>query len=477
RGREAEVARHWLAAGPRHVGDAWPAAQAAARSATAVYAYVEALEMLEHALRAQDADPASGERARFEILADLADVLRRAGRWIELREVAHEAVEVADEVDDLDLLIRAGVMTSTGALWQSAAHAQVDPVMVDALRRALDALPDDDDPRRCRVMLALAGEIYYDSTTHEREALAEEAVAMARRLGEPELTLTASLHASIAIWRGGTARQRLELTTDAVALATELDDGLALGSAHTLRAVAAGELGDVAILDESLAAGRGVAEHLRHVYALLLLDSVEVSWAAMRGRFDTVTETIAHMLRIGETVSITGYEESVAGAFMMQMLWQGRDEEMLEGLLALTESTFLPIDTTVVAVQCRTGHLDAARAWLDAHPEGVAAGIESDTWFSPMAWSMGAEAACYLGEPELAAAAYARLIDLAGQPACAGSGTAIGPVDMFLAMAAHATGQADLAARHADRALELCATWKVPLAAEWVRRERERFGF
>ena len=28
----------------------------------------------------------------------------------------------------------------------------------------------------------------------------------------------------------------------------------------------------------------------------------------------------------------------------------------------------------------------------------------------------------------------------------------------------------------ADRAVELCETWNVPLAADWVRRERERLG-
>ena len=122
-------------------------------------------------------------------------------------------------------------------------------------------------------------------------------------------------------------------------------------------------------------------------------------------------------------------------------------------------------------------HVDEARAYLDTHRDAVAEGMDSDTWYSPMAWSMGAETACYLGERALGATAYERLSDLTGRPACAGSGSAIGPIDMFLAMAAHATGETALATRHADRALELCAAWDVPLAADWVRRERERFGF
>ncbi len=476
-GHETEIARHWLAAGPRHLADAWPAAQAAARSATAVFAYVEALEMLEHALRAQDQDQDSDDRARFELLSDLAEVLRRAGRWVELRGVAHEAIELADDLADLDLLARAGTMTSTGALWQTTAHAEVDPVAVGALRRALDRLPEGDDPRRCRVMIALAGEIYYGATAQEREALAGEAVGMARRLGDPELTLTICLHAVTAIWRGATARLRLELTSEAARLAEELDDRMSLAAAHTLRAVAAGELGDLPVMEDSLTLARVESDRLRHVYAQLVLDSLEASWAAMRGRFDDLAKIVEHMRAIGEVVSITGYEESLAGATMMQLLWQERDQELASTMTALEGNTFLPIATSIAAVQCRTGHLDEARAFVESHRAEIAASMASDTWFSPMAWSMGAETACYLQDRGLAAEAYHLLTDLAGRPACAGSGSAIGPVDMFLAMAAHATGEDELATRHADRALELCETWEVPLAADWVRRERERFGF
>ena len=52
----------------------------------------------------------------------------------------------------------------------------------------------------------------------------------------------------------------------------------------------------------------------------------------------------------------------------------------------------------------------------------------------------------------------------------------VGPVDIFLAMAAHTTGETELATQHADRAVELCEQWDVPLATDWVRRERERLG-
>ena len=474
RGHEAEIARHWIAAGPRHLGQAWRSAQAAARSATEVFAYVEALEMLEHALRAQDADPDSDDHARFEILADLADVLRRAGRWIELAGVAHEAIDVANDLDDVELLVRAGEMTSTGSLW-SPAGGVVDELVVDALRRALDALPSGDDPRRCRVMLALAGEIYYGATTQEREALAEEAVAMARRLGDPDLMLDALLKGTIAIWHPATTERRLELSTEAALLARQLGDHVWLASAETLRAVAANEIGDMAVLDESLAAARAEADRVRHVYAHVLLDTIELSWAAMRGQSEEVAKHFEHLVAMGDLVSIVGYDEAVAGAMMMQALWSGQDELVLGGLVALAEDTFLPLATSLVTMMCRAGQVEEARAWLAAHRDEVFANLDINTWFSTMAICMGAEAACHLGDTELAAATYERLVPYAGYPACAGSGTVVGPVDMFLAMAAHTTGESDLARKHADQAEECCTTWRTPLPGDWVRAMRERF--
>ena len=420
--------------------------------------------MLEHALRTQDADQASDDRARFEILFDLADVLRRAGRWVELRGVAHEAIDVAEELGDVDLLVRAGEMTTIGSLWTPAGGV-VDDIVVDALRRALDELPGGDDPRRCRVMLALAGEIYYGATRQEREALAEEAVAMARRLGDKELLVDAALKASIAIWNPHTAELRLQLASEAAELARELGDHVWLTSALTLQAVAAGELGEIAVLDECLLTGRAEADRVRHVYAHLLLDSIETAWAAMRGDFDEAAKHTEHLVGMGELVSIVGYDESVAGALLMQALWSGELEAVAEGVIQLVEDgTFLPLATSRLAMLCRVGRIDEAREWFAAHRDEVEATVDINTWFLTMALSMGAEAACYLGDRELAATTYEKLADLAGRPACAGSGTVVGPVDIFLAMAAHTTGEDELATRHADRAVELCETWDVPLA-------------
>jgi hypothetical protein len=65
----------------------------------------------------------------------------------------------------------------------------------------------------------------------------------------------------------------------------------------------------------------------------------------------------------------------------------------------------------------------------------------------------------------------------AGYSCSAGSGLAVGPVDAFLAMAAAATGERELAARHADDALALAQAWEVPLVAAWIREQRTTYGY
>lgn len=476
-GRESEIARHWLAAGPRHHGEAWRAAAAAARAAARVHAYVEALEMLEIALRGQEEDPGSPARERFAVLVDLADVLRASGRWLELRDVAHKALEVADAVGDVELLVRAGTMTGTGALWLASAHGQVDEVLCAALRRTLDALPAGDDERRCRAMLALAGESYYGATPTEREALAEEAVAMAERLGDRELLLWARLHAAVAIWRADTAGQRRSLGDGAVTLARELGDPVSETAALTVRAIAEGELGLVAEMEETSRSARALASRTKHLYAQLVLDSLDVPWLAMRGQFDEVEAMVADMVRIGQLVSITGSEEAVAASMLSHLLWADRYDELAAGAEMLEASTWLPVTTTIAAIYCRAGRVDEARTYLLDRPDGVERALTEETWFSPMGRGLAAEAALHVGDPALAARAYALLSHLSGRPLVAGSGSAMGPVDTFLALGAAATGERDLAARHADRAAELCVEWRIPLAARWLERERARWGF
>jgi hypothetical protein len=275
-GRETELARHWLAAGPAHAARAWLAAVGAAALARRLHAYEESADLLRSALRVLPQDPDSTPRERYDVLMDLADAQRWCGDWTGLVQTAEDAVAVADELGDVELLARAGTTTALGALWQSGPHGSVNAVVTDALRRALDRLPPEDSPLRCRTMLSLALEIYYGSTHEERVALVDEGLAMARRLADDELMLDACQLAYVALWCQRTAPLRRDLITEAMLLAHRLGQERAYVVCTTLRTVVAGELGLVEEMWEHAAVARDWAERLRLPYGIIVLDSLEL---------------------------------------------------------------------------------------------------------------------------------------------------------------------------------------------------------
>ena len=472
-GRETEVARHWLAAGPSYAPRAWLAAVGAAALARRLHAYEESADLLRSALATLPQDPDSTARERFDVLTDLADAKRWSGDWGGLVETAEELVAVARELDDVDLLAVAATTTAVGALWQSGPHGSVNEVVVGALRECLERLPTHDSPVRCRVMLSLALEIYYGSTFEERRALVDEGLAMARRLQDEPLLLDACQLAHIALWRPSTALERRDLATEGMELAHRLGNERAYVVTTTLRAVVASELGLVEEMWEHAAVAHDEAERLRLPYGLIVLDSLALPWLAMAGKFEECEQRMADIIALDQQMTLAQSEDATTGALMSLRLWQGRSAEIAPQLEEFAALTPLPVTSTVIVFWLRAGETELATKCWRAHPID----LTGDDWFAMLNWCSAAEAGLLLDDHLLASAAYDRLAPFAGRSGCAGSGNANGPVDAFLAMAAAAVGETALAGQHADRALELCDEWDIPLAAQWLRDQRERFGF
>ncbi len=472
-GHESEVARHWLAAGPAHAARGWRAALNAAAAANSIHAYEEAVDLSKAARNAQAHDPDVTAADQHAGLMTLAEALRRTGDWTEARAVVHDAISVGRASGDIELVARAAVSTSTDALWQAVAHGTIDSIVVAALREALDALPTGDGELRSRVMLALAFEIYYGTTTHEREALATEGVAMARRLDDPGLLLTAIRMAFVAVSRAATTDSRLLLIDEALQIAERLHDDRGMTTALTLRAALAYETGDIATGASVGRQARRLAEQQRHFYAQVVLDTLEVPWLAMAGRHAEAAELTEHLRSLGERLTVAQYEDALGGAQMFLLLWQGRAEDVVPGIVAMAERSALPLSAIVAMFMIRAGQIERARAYLQDDPID----LSGDTWFSLFTWGAAAEVALALGDADLGAESYALLAPFAGRACCANSSVAMGPVDAFLALAAAASGANEVATTHADQAIDLCQTWDVPMVTAWLQDHRDAHHF
>lgn len=471
-GREIEAAHHWAAAGPSYRDRAWPAAVTAARSASRLHAHEQAAGLLQQALSAMDGDPAASPRDRYDVLLDLVEAHRWAGDWTSLLARAEEAIEVAESLGDVELMARAATTTIQGGLWQSAQPGSVNTAVVDALRRAHDRLPEGDSALRCRVLVSLANELYSLAPIEERTALVDEAVAMAERIGDEELQLYVHAYSFVPIWTPETGWRRVQLAEETVRRARALGNEAALVVGLSCLAGVQCELGLVDGMRANLAEARELAERLRLPYALIVLDTVELPWLAMAGRFAEAEERLRELSDLHDRTGVAATLDAVRGAQGVLAMWGGGPEAIAVVARSLEDSP-LPTAAVNAGLLLRAGREDEARALLPAIPAELA---QPPWWFSVIVWCLAAEAGLGLGEPELCRTAYRLLEPHAGQVCSAGSGNATGPVDAWLAMAALGIGDRDGARRHADAATRLLEEWQVPLAAQWWRDQRERLS-
>jgi ATP/maltotriose-dependent transcriptional regulator MalT len=402
----------------------------------------------------------------------LADAHRWRAAWDPLLVTVQRAIAVADELDDVERLASAASAMTVGALWQSAHYGTTHDDVIAALRRSLAGLPDTDGEMRCRVMMALANELYYTTSFEERTALVEQAVAMADRLGDDALRIEARQVGAVSIWQPDNAELRHDLAREAMELAEASGNERGYVAAATYLTIVLGELGRVAEMREMLEVARDRAERLQFPYGLLVLDSMEVAWLAMAGRFDEAEACIDRLGRLIQDVSMRQAEDAWAASVLALRLWQGRTAEVVPIMYAFEEGP-IPVTPTVLTFLLRAGDDAAARSHAAAHPLTI---VPPD-WMAMLNWGCAAEAALGLADQAKGAAAYAVLAPYAGRTVCAGSGNAMGPVDAFLALAAATVGDLDLAARHADDAERLMEEWQIPLAAQWLRDQRDRHGF
>jgi hypothetical protein len=471
--RAPEIARHWAAAGPRHLQRAWRAAARAGSVAMSAHAPDEAAAHLETALSLQSQDPAAGPRDRYDLLVELAIAARWSTRRDEMHRASDEATLIAGGLADPELVVRAAIVPAYDALWPARGYGESNEAVLTVIRETLAGVSTEDSELRCRLLLALASEGYYVSRPEEIDRLVDEAVAIARRLDDPELLAESLMMGVTVLWRPDQVGVRMAMLEECERLAVETGRGRLLVNARCLLASCRSELGEVEELGDEFAELQAVAREERLYFAELIMVCLAHSWAVMRGDETAVGAHLQRISELDELMSMPAKVDTILGALMYGPLWDVDTpvpEQLLQQFLGQSS---LPLLTAAVTLFLRHGRIDEARALWANHTDEE----PPLSWFSPPYWAFTAEAALGLGDPRIAGEVYTRLRPYSGRCVMSGTNPALGPVDAYLALAAAATGDLALAAQHADRAADQIARWQLPQVEKWFLALRDRHSF
>jgi hypothetical protein len=471
--RVPELSRHWLAAGPSYAARAWRAAVDAAEQARRTFSWVEAEQLVAAAIEAHRRDPLGTAQERIDLLLARARDCRPNSEWDQVLLCASEAISLARSEGDMDRLVAAAAAATDNLVWMSQQWNVVLEDTVEDLRWALSRLPGGDSADRCRVMLALAVQLYYDPHARaELEALAEEGHAMAQRLGDSALLWWASQTAWKALWTPAHGATRFSLARQGLEAARASGDPDAEAVALVLLAGTALEMGDQATYEQVARETERLARRRRNSYALMALLWVQLSLAGMRGDQETVSRLGAELYELRPRLNPTMEGLHVGGLQVIGSMWTDQIGDLIEPFAAANdaEGNDLARDVVLMAL-ARTDDVERLRRELARPLEHVV-----ENWSSVSAWSCLAEAAAVAGNVPLATHLADHLAPLSGRIALSGISSAMGPVDGYLALALATCGRSEEAIAAAERGLDQAAAWGFTEYAAWLRRRRQQLG-
>ena len=322
-----ELAHHWCEAAA--LGDVERALRwtnAAADAAFARLAYEEAAGHYQRALTVLDVDTGAGRAAACELRISYAQAERAAGNVESARAAALRAAGEARGLGRADLLVRAALVVAGDRTWSEA--GLVDVELVELLEAGIAGLADDEVSLRARAMARLASELYFLVTEAERRrAMSDEALTLARELGDPA-TLSYVLGCAVwGSWRPGNSVERRETALEMRDLARAAGNAMLEGAAYSWVVGCCAELGDRAGMDAAIDEEERIATELRHPEYLWGTAVHRAAQALRDGRLDDAERLSTEALERGQSLSmLTAMQMYGVTQFGLRRLRGGLDE-------------------------------------------------------------------------------------------------------------------------------------------------------
>jgi tetratricopeptide (TPR) repeat protein len=448
----AELAHHFYEASLDGNADrAVDYATRAAAHALQRVAYEEAVSHFARALSALDAKGAD-ERRRCELLAALGDAQMQAGESNLAKRTLREAADLARQLGAGELLARVAL-----AFGWWVEPGKTDHYLVDLLEEAARMLPPDDSALRARVLAHLAAELWYTGTPERRTTLSQEAVAMARRVGDTRALTFALSSRHLALWGPANVEERLAVAGEVVQRATAIGDTERVMQGRVWQVVDFLELGDIQAVDVGIALCERLADDLRQPGYHWWVEIFRGMRALLDGRFGAAETLIHQAFATGQHAQNENATQVFATQMFLLRREQGRLAELEPAFKGMVEQyPDIPSWRCGLAMlYAQLDRLEEARTEFERIAVRDFADLPRDLfWLIGMA--LLADVCCSLGDHARAAVLYDLLLPYADRTMVTGRAVVCaGSARHWLAVLAALQGRHAEAEAHFERALAM----------------------
>jgi DNA-binding SARP family transcriptional activator len=468
----AELAHHFFEAGPTgDPGNALEYARRAGDRAIGQLAYEEAARLYELGIRVLRTTGLTDEATRCELMLALADARLRAGDEVDAKSTFLAAAEVARRLGDSEALGRAALGYGGLMVWMAA---RGDPHLIPLLEEALASLPDSDSTLRARLMARLSCAMRDQPDRERRLPLSEEAVRMARRLGDPR-TLAYALNARcLSVDDPGSMERLTETASEVVSVAEEIGELERAFTGNLYLLCSLLQVGDIEGTKRALKAMRRHGEELKEPTYRWAAVELQAVLALFEGRFDLAEELIPQAYEAGRHAirfnAVSGYHLQ---GFLLHRE-RGALERCEDGLREAAAETpeYHILRSALANLYVELGRADSARTIFEELAQNDFEQVYYDEEFLA-SMTLLAEVCVSLGDLERAPRIHELLLPHAERNAFGMIEIVLGSVARPLGHLASALGRTDEAIEHFEKAVEM----NVRMGARpWVAHSRFGLG-
>jgi len=434
---------------------------------------LEALELVDasRGLAAEKDPGASHPRERGELIVALARARWSAGATEVARGAFLEAVQVARQSGDAEILARAAL----GLVGRSDVTPGVNRGAVSLLEESLEALSGEDSALRAELLARLGTELYYDEDPSRSDQLTKDALEMAERVGNQPVTAYVTTARHFACQRPDIKpAERLLLADRAISLVDASAGSDVLAFALQERLLDLFELGDGDAFDATFEHYERVVAELSQPFFSWLLSMFHGTRAMLKGEIEKAEQLAHTTLALGKSLGTPNADGVFAGQLFSIRREQGRLAELAPALDSVAQANqALPIfragRAAVAAVRSKEEAIAAIEAVMSRDLEDLP---RDQNWIATLGTL--APAAVVAGSTKRIRQLLTLLAPYAGRMIVVGQGAAThGAVSHHLGLLHAAVGEKDVAARYLGEAIALHRRARAPLWLEHTERALE----